>query len=212
MLINDKKIKKLALEHGMITPFDDSLIRVSEDGTPIISAGLSSFGYDLRAAETFQVFAGAEVTQNMTNFFGATMLEFHPEMEVDPKRVSPNEMRTLKVHTDERGSYVRIPPKTFALCHSIETVKLPPNITALVTSKSTYARAGLQVTTTVGEAGWHGQYVLELFNTLHKFLRVYVNEGIAQILFMEGNEDAEVSYMDRNGKYQNQTGITLPKV
>ena len=70
----------------------------------------------------------------------------------------------------------------------------------------------LLVNTTPLEAGWTGRLVVEIGNLANLPLRVYVNEGIGQILFFESDEDCSVSYEDRGGKYQGQTGLTFAKV
>ncbi len=200
MILNDKEIKRLVDKYSMITPFDETLIRTAEQGHKIISAGLSSFGYDLRTAREFKVFIGP-----MAN-------DSYQDRLVDPKNMQDRFWHSVSIRDDGNGEYVVIPPLTFALCHSVETINLPNNITALVTMKSTYARSGLICYTTVGEAGWKGQYVIEILNALSAPVKVYVNEGIAQLLFLQGNASAEVSYGNRAGKYQDQVGITHAKV
>ena len=196
MLLSDKTIKSI---EGMITPFQETLQRF-KFGRKKISYGLSSFGYDLTAAsKDFLVFAPSWLDR----VFGRA---------VDPKNIDKKLFKPLVIHRDSGlgDHWVELPAKSFALLHVNEQVKLPADVTALVTCKSTYARSGLIVLTTVGEAGWQGQYVIELYNTLSLPLRVYIDEGIAQILFMRGDDRAEVSYADRDGKYQGQTGTQLP--
>ena len=181
MILNDKQIKKLAEEEEMISPF------VGESRSKGISHGLNSFGYDLRCGSEFKIF---------TNIKGAT---------ADPKNFSEDNFITVK---DEES--ILIPPNSFALASSLEYFKMPRNVTGLVTAKSTYARCGLGVPPTVLEGGWHGVLVLEFSNHTSNSIRLYANSGAAQILFFQGDQP-EVSYSDRKGKYQGQTGITLAK-
>ena len=181
MILNDKQIKKLAKEQEMISPF------VGESISRGISHGLNSFGYDLRCGSEFKIF---------TNIKGAT---------ADPKNFSEDNFITVN---DEES--ILIPPNSFVLAASLEFFKMPRNVTGLVTAKSTYARCGLGVPPTVLEAGWEGVLVLEFTNHSSNSIRLYANSGAAQILFFQG-EQPEVSYADRNGKYQNQVGITLAK-
>ena len=181
MILNDKQIKKFAVEKEMISPF------VGENVSNGISHGLDSFGYTLRCGSEFKIF---------TNIKGAT---------ADPKNFSEDNFVTVK---DEES--ILIPPNSFALAASLEYFKMPRNVTGLVTAKSTYARCGLGVPPTVLEAGWKGILVLEFSNHTSNSIRLYANSGAAQILFFQGDQP-EVSYADRNGRYQNQTGITLAK-
>ena len=181
MILNDKQIKKLAEEQEMISPF------VGESISKGISHGLNSYGYDLRCGSEFKIF---------TNIKGAT---------ADPKNFSEDNFITIK---NEQS--ILIPPNSFALAASLEYFRMPRNVTGLVTAKSTYARCGLGVPPTVLEAGWQGVLVLEFSNHTSNSIRLYANSGAAQILFFQG-EPPKVSYADRNGKYQNQIGITLAK-
>ena len=179
MILNDKQIKKLVEEQDMINPFVDKSIAQG------ISHGLNSFGFDLRCGDEFKIF---------TNIKGAT---------ADPKNFTEDNFVTVK----GEGS-ILIPPNSFALASSLEYFKMPRNVTGLVTAKSTYARCGLGTPPTVLEAGWHGNLVLEFSNHTSNSIRLYANSGAAQILFFQG-EDPEISYADRKGKYQGQTGTTL---
>ena len=182
MILNDKQIKELVTKEDMINPFVD---RSVAEG---ISYGLNSFGYDLRCGEEFKIF---------TNIKGAI---------ADPKNFTEDNFVTIKGE-----SSILIPPNSFALACSLEYFKIPRNVTGLVTSKSSIARCGLGTPPTVLEAGWQGVLTLEMSNHTSNSIRVYANSGAAQILFFQG-ENPEVSYADRNGKYQGQTGITLAKV
>ena len=181
MILNDKQIKKLAEEEDMINPF------VKESVAQGISHGLNSFGFDLRCGDEFKVF---------TNIKGAI---------ADPKNFTEDNFVTIKGE-----SSILIPPNSFALASSLEYFKMPRNVTGLVTAKSSYARCGLGTPPTVLEAGWHGNLVLEFSNHTSNQIRLYANSGAAQILFFQG-EQPEISYADRKGKYQFQTGITLAK-
>ncbi len=182
MILNDKQIKKLAEgEEKMIIPFVDKSVSQG------ISYGLNSFGYDLRCGDEFKIF---------TNIKGAI---------ADPKNFTEDNFITIK------GEYsILIPPNSFALSCSLETFNMPRNVTGLVTAKSSLARCGLGCPPTVLEAGWKGVLTLELQNHTSNSIRVYSNSGAAQILFFKG-ENPAVSYADRKGKYQDQTGITLAK-
>tara|TARA_Y100001970_G_scaffold54268_1_gene68787 strand:- start:3711 stop:4262 length:552 start_codon:yes stop_codon:yes gene_type:complete len=181
MILSDKQISKLAEEENMISPF------VNKSISKGISHGLNSFGYDLRCGTEFKIF---------TNIKGAT---------ADPKNFSEDNFITVKGEES-----ILIPPNSFALASSLEYFKMPRNVTGLVTAKSTYARCGLGTPPTVLEAGWHGNLVLEFSNHTSNLIRLYANSGAAQILFFQG-EQPEISYADREGKYQGQTGITLAK-
>ena len=181
MILNDKQIKKLVEEEDMINPF------VKESVAQGISHGLNSFGFDLRCGDEFKVF---------TNIKGAI---------ADPKNFTEDNFVTIKGE-----SSILIPPNSFALASSLEYFKMPRNVTGLVTAKSSYARCGLGTPPTVLEAGWHGNLVLEFSNHTSNQIRLYANSGAAQILFFQG-EQPEISYADRKGKYQFQTGITLAK-
>ena len=183
MILNDKQIKKLAEEEEMITPF------VNKSVSQGISHGINPFGYDLRVGSEFKIFTNAKTGNAVA----------------DPKNFTEDNFVTIK---DQPS--ILIPPNSFALASSLEYFKMPRNVTGLVTAKSTYARCGLGVPPTVLEAGWEGVLVLEFSNHTSNSIRLYANSGAAQILFFQG-EQPEVSYADRDGKYQGQTGITLAK-
>jgi dCTP deaminase len=174
----------MALEHKMIEPFVDGQVRV---GT--ISYGLSSFGYDIRVADEFRIFTPA--TGQLT--------------VVDPKAIDE---RALVPY---QGSVCIIPPNSFALARTVEYFRVPRNVLCICVGKSTYARVGIIVNITPFEPEWQGHVTIEISNTTPLPVKVYANEGIAQVLFFEGDEP-EVSYADRKGKYQAQTGITLPRL
>ena len=192
---SDRWILQMCREHGLITPFEEGLVREVE-GRRIISAGLSSYGYDLRlAADGFRVFSPIA------------------SAEIDPKNFDQNSLFDVPLRAAADGSrYWMLPPHSYALGVTVETFKMPRNVTGVALGKSTYARAGLLVNTTPLEAGWTGRLVVELANLADLPLRVYVNEGIGQIVFFESDEDCAVSYQDRGGKYQGQTGLTYSRL
>jgi len=179
----DSWIKRMALEHGMIEPFIENQVR---DG--VISYGLSSYGYDIRVANEFKIF---------TNVYSAT---------VDPKAFDTRSM------VDYNGDVCVIPPNSFALARTIEYFRIPRSILTICVGKSTYARCGIIVNVTPFEPEWEGFVTLEISNTTPLPAKIYANEGIAQVLFFDGDEICETSYADRKGKYQKQQSILLPKL
>ena len=186
-ICSDKRIKQYVNTNQMIEPFEPNQVR-QKDGKSIISYGLSSFGYDIRVSNHFRIF---------TNVHSAV---------VDPKEFDNKGL--VEVESD----VCLIPPNSFALALSVEYFRIPRNVLTVCVGKSTYARCGIIVNVTPFEPGWEGYAVLEISNTTPLPAKVYANEGLAQVLFFESDEDCEVSYSDRKGKYQNQQGITLPKV
>jgi dCTP deaminase len=184
MIKSDKWIKKMALENGMIEPFEESQVR---DG--IVSYGLSSYGYDIRVSNEFKIF---------TDINSAI---------VDPKMFDKQSF----VYT-EADSHILIPPNSFALSRTVEYFRIPRNVLAICLGKSTYARCGIIVNVTPFEPEWEGYVTLEISNTTPLPAKIYANEGIAQVLFLESDEVCSVSYADKKGKYQSQEGITLPKI
>jgi dCTP deaminase len=192
---SDQWLRRMAAEQQMISPFLDELVR-EVNGNRIISAGVSSYGYDMRLADDgFRIFSSV---------YG---------LEIDPKRFDENSLIEPELRTSEDGAkYYLLPPQHYGLGVTVETFKMPRTVTGLAIGKSTYARAGLLVNATPLEAGWTGRLVVEIANLANLPLRVYVNEGIGQILFFESDENCAVSYEDRGGKYQNQTGLTYAKV
>jgi dCTP deaminase len=180
---SDRWIRKMALEHDMINPFNDRQVR---DG--VISYGLSSYGYDLRVADEFKIF---------TNVNSAI---------VDPKNFDQRSF------IDVKGPSVLIPPNSFALARSVEYFKIPRDVLTICVGKSTYARCGIIVNVTPFEPEWEGFVTLEISNSTPLPAKIYSNEGLCQILFFQGDEACEVSYKDKSGKYQKQSGIVLPKL
>ncbi len=179
----DHWIKRMAREQRMIEPFVDQQAR---DG--VISYGLSSYGYDLRVSDEFKIF---------TNVRSAV---------VDPKHFASESF------VDYQGDVCIIPPNSFALSRSIEYFRIPRNVLTICLGKSTYARCGLIVNVTPFEPEWEGFVTLEISNTTPLPAKVYANEGLAQVLFFEADEICEQSYADKKGKYQGQTGVTLPRM
>jgi dCTP deaminase len=180
---NDRWIRKMAREHGMIEPFADDQVR---DG--VISYGVSSYGYDMRVAREFRIF---------TNALSAI---------VDPKHFDPRSF------VEFEGDVCVIPPNSFALARSVEYFRIPRDVITICVGKSTYARCGIITNVTPFEPEWEGFVTLEISNTTPLPARIYANEGIAQVLFLGGEESPEKSYADKKGKYQGQTGVTLPKL
>ncbi|RMF82600.1 MAG: dCTP deaminase [Chloroflexi bacterium] len=179
----DHWIRKMALEHNMIDPFTEGQVR---DG--VISYGVSSYGYDMRVADEFKIF---------TNVYSAI---------VDPKHFAPDSF------VEYQGDVCIIPPNSFALARSIEYFRIPRNVLTITVGKSTYARAGIITNVTPFEPGWEGHVTLEISNTTPLPAKIYANEGIAQVIFFEADEECEISYADKKGKYQGQTGITPPRI
>ena len=178
----DHWIRKMALEHKMIEPFEDKQVR-----NGVISYGVSSYGYDVRVADEFKIF---------TNVFSAT---------VDPKNFDTKSM------VDYIGDVCIVPPNSFALARTVEYFRIPRSVLTLCLGKSTYARCGIIVNVTPLEPEWEGHVTLEFSNTTTLPARIYANEGVAQVIFFESDEVCDTSYRDRGGKYQGQTGVTLPK-
>ena len=182
----DKWIRRMALEQGMIEPFEAGQVRENENGR-IISYGTSSYGYDVRCADEFKVF---------TNINSAI---------VDPKNFADDGF------VDIQSDVCIIPPNSFALARTVEFFRIPRDTLAVCLGKSTYARCGIIVNVTPLEPEWEGHVTLEFSNTTTLPAKIYANEGVAQMLFFTGEEVCETSYKDRGGKYQGQTGVTLPK-
>ena len=184
---SDKWIKKMSKEVEMINPFSENQIRVDENGVKLISYGVSSYGYDVRCSDEFKVF---------TNINSAI---------VDPKSFDE------KSFVDITSDVCVIPPNSFALARTVEYFKIPRNVLTICLGKSTYARCGIIVNVTPLEPEWEGHVTLEFSNTTNLPAKIYAGEGVAQMLFFESDEVCETSYKDRGGKYQGQTGVTLPK-
>ncbi|OGT06367.1 MAG: dCTP deaminase [Gammaproteobacteria bacterium GWF2_41_13] len=183
---SDRWIRKMAIDHQMIEPFESNQIK-NINGQKIVSFGTSSYGYDVRCANEFKIF---------TNINSSV---------VDPKQFDE------KSFVDIRSDVCIIPPNSFALARTVEYFKIPRNILCICLGKSTYARCGIIVNVTPLEPEWEGHVTLEFSNTTNLPAKIYANEGIAQLLFLESDEVCAVSYKDRGGKYQGQRGVTLPR-
>ena len=180
---SDRWIRRMAKEHGMIEPFEPGQVR---DG--VISYGVSSFGYDIRVGDAYKVF---------TDVYSVI---------VDPKNFDPRSF------VDIRGDHCIIPPHSFALAATMEYFRIPRDVLAICVGKSTYARCGIIVNVTPLEPEWRGRVTLEISNTTPLPARIYANEGIAQLIFLRGERVCERSYADKSGKYQDQRGVTLPRL
>ena len=179
----DHWIRKMALEQHMIEPFADQQVWPG-----VISYGVSSYGYDIRVADEFKIF---------TNVYSAI---------VDPKSFDSRSM------VDFQGDVCIIPPNSFALARTVEYFHIPRGVLTVCLGKSTYARCGIIVNVTPFEPEWEGYATLEISNTTPLPAKIYANEGIAQVLFFEGDEQCERSYADKKGKYQGQQSIVLPRL
>ena len=179
----DKWIRKMSLEHKMIEPYVDRQVR---EGT--ISYGVSSYGYDIRIADEFQIFTNVNASI------------------VDPKKFDSSFLYKVK------GECCIIPPNSFALGRTVEYFRIPRNVLTVCVGKSTYARCGIITNVTPFEPEWEGYATLEISNTTTLPAKIYANEGIAQVIFFDAAEECEVSYADKKGKYQGQTDITLPRL
>jgi dCTP deaminase len=178
----DKWIRNMALEHKIIDPFVDHQVK---DGN--ISYGLSSYGYDFRVADEFKI---------LKNASGVT---------IDPKGAPP------EAFEDFKGDVLTLPPHTLALGRSVEYFQIPRSVVTIAFGKSTYARCGVLVNITPFEPEWEGYVTLAITNTSASPVKIYANEGIAQVLFLESDDECAVSYQDRQGKYQAQKEITMAK-
>jgi dCTP deaminase len=184
---SDNWIRRMAREHGMISPFEPGQVRQDGEGRKMISYGTSSYGYDIRCADEFKIFTNINSTI------------------VDPKNFDSNSF------VDVKSDVCIIPPNSFALARTIEYFKIPRNVLTICLGKSTYARCGIIVNVTPFEPEWEGYVTLEFSNTTPLPAKIYAGEGCAQVLFFESDEVCETSYKDRGGKYQGQSGVTLPK-
>ena len=184
---SDTWIRRMARSENMIEPFVSGQVRAAANGERCISYGTSSYGYDVRCARDFKIF---------TNINSAI---------VDPKNFDENSF------VDLVDDVCIIPPNSFALAHTVEYFRIPRSVLTICLGKSTYARCGIIVNVTPLEPEWEGHVTLEFSNTTPLPARIYANEGVAQFLFFESDEECETSYKDRQGKYQGQTGVTLAK-
>jgi dCTP deaminase len=180
---SDRWITRMAKEHGLIEPFEEGQVRKG-----VVSYGVSSYGYDTRVSDEFKIF---------TNVNSSI---------VDPKEFDPASF------VDVKTDVCIVPPNSFALAHTVEYFRMPRNVLAICLGKSTYARCGIIVNVTPFEPGWEGYVTIEISNTTPLPAKIYANEGIAQVIFFAADEECAVSYADRSGKYQKQTGVTLPRI
>ena len=183
---SDNWIRKMSEEEAMISPFESGQVR-EVDGKRIVSYGTSSYGYDVRCADEFKIF---------TNINSSI---------IDPKNFDE------KSFVDIQSDVCIIPPNSFVLARTVEYFKIPRSVLTICLGKSTYARCGIIVNVTPLEPEWEGHVTLEFSNTTNLPAKIYANEGIAQLLFFESDDICSTSYADRNGKYQGQTGVTLPE-
>ncbi len=184
---SDKWIRRMVEQTGMIDPFEPGQVR-EISGQRVISYGTSSYGYDVRCATEFKIFTNVHTTN-----------------VVDPKNFD----ETSFVSIDEKVCI--IPPNSFALARTVEYFRIPSNVLTVCLGKSTYARCGIIVNVTPLEPEWEGHVTLEFSNTTPLPAKIYANEGVAQMLFYESDEQCETTYKDRNGKYMKQTGVTPPR-
>jgi dCTP deaminase len=182
---SDRWIRRMAAQ-GMIEPFEPGQVRSNESGR-IVSYGTSSYGYDVRCAGEFKIFTNINSTI------------------VDPKNFDSGSF------IDVNADVCIIPPNSFALARTVEFFRIPRSVLTICLGKSTYARCGIIVNVTPLEPEWEGHVTLEFSNTTTLPAKIYANEGVAQMLFLESDEVCETSYKDRGGKYQGQRGVTLPK-
>ena len=182
----DKWIKEMAIKKKMISPFFASQVKKVEH-KKVISYGVSSYGYDVRCADEFKIFTNINTTI------------------IDPKNFNDDNFVSLK------SDICIIPPNSFVLASTIEYFRIPRSVIVVCLGKSTYARCGIIVNITPLEPEWQGNITLEFSNTTPLPAKIYAQEGVAQLLFFQADEECEVSYKDRNGKYQSQVGVTLPK-
>ncbi|MGE0875704.1 MAG: dCTP deaminase [Burkholderiales bacterium] len=182
---SDRWIRRMAAQ-GMIEPFEPGQVK-SVGGKRIVSYGTSSYGYDIRCSTEFKIFTNINSTI------------------VDPKNFDE------KNFVDFTGEVCIIPPNSFALARTVEYFRIPRNVLTICLGKSTYARCGIIVNVTPLEPEWEGHVTLEFSNTTPLPARIYANEGVAQVIFIESDEVCETSYKDRGGKYQGQRGVTLPR-
>lgn len=180
---SDAWIKRMAVKHQMIAPFEEGQVR-----NGVISYGLSSYGYDIRVANEFKIFTNVNTTI------------------VDPKNFDERSF------VDFKGDVCIVPPNSFALARTVEYFRIPRNVMTVCLGKSSYARCGVILNVTPFEPEWEGFATLEISNTTPLPAKIYANEGIAQVLFFESDEPCLVSYADKKGKYQAQNDITLPRI
>lgn len=188
MVLYDQQIAELATQ-GMIAPFIGNQIRENDQKERVISYGLSSHGYDIRLAEEFKVLKVSDVNDS-----------------IDPKNIKENNIFSYMTKV------ITLQPNSMVLGRSFEYIRMPKDVMAICMGKSTYARVGILINTTPIEAGWHGNITIEISNTSHLPVNIYANEGIAQLLFFRSEDIPSVTYADKGGKYQGQTGVTIARM
>ena len=179
----DSWIRQKSIDEKMIEPFCEEQV-----GKNVVSYGVSSYGYKIRVGREFKIFTNVNSTV------------------VDPKHFDAQNV------VDFEGDVCIVPPNSFALARTVEYFRIPRNVLAICLGKSTYARCGIIVNVTPFEPDFEGHITIEISNTTPLPAKIYANEGIAQVLFFEGDEPCETTYRDKAGKYQGQTGITLPRI
>ncbi|HXM81422.1 MAG TPA: dCTP deaminase [Burkholderiales bacterium] len=184
---SDGWIRRMAVEHRMIEPFEPGQVK-EVSGRRVVSYGTSSYGYDIRCSTEFKIFTNINSTI------------------VDPKAFDERNF------VDYQGDVCIVPPNSFALARTVEYFRIPRNVLTICLGKSTYARCGIIVNVTPLEPEWEGHVTLEFSNTTPLPARIYANEGVAQVVFLESDELCQTSYRDRGGKYQGQKGVTLPRI
>ena len=218
MVLNDRQIQKYSEKGMMIAPYKSSLIREVDDRR-LVSFGQSSYGYDIRLSSAdFRVFESPSRLSVFLSRIGLGKL-FHlyrmltkGKLVIDPKNFDDRIANNVCFEEDATGKFFLLSPYTYALGVSMERFQMPRNVTGICNGKSTYARSGLIVNVTPLEAGWVGYLTLEFFNATPYTMKLYAEEGVAQIVFLEG-EPCSISYSDRAGKYQNQSDqVVLAKV
>lgn len=186
-IMSDRWISEQCLQNEMISPFVESQVKI-KDTKKLVSYGLSSYGYDARVSDEFQIFTNVNTTI------------------IDPKDFDHLSL------VDKKTDVCIIPPNSFALARTVEYFKIPQDVLVICVGKSTYARCGIIVNVTPLEPGWEGHVTLEFSNTTPIPAKIYANEGACQFLFFKSNEQCNTSYSDRKGKYMKQTGVTLPRI
>lgn len=186
-LKSDNWIRKMSDKYGMIDPFEGGSVRHTQQG-PIVSYGTSSFGYDIRCAPEFKI---------CTNAFSSV---------IDPKDFNDQSF------IEHKANECIVPPHGFVLARSVEYIRMPPNVLAWCIGKTTYSRCGVLINVTPLEPSWEGHVTLKISNTMPLPAKIYANEGIAQIIFFEGDDRPSTTYAEKRGRYQGQRGITGPKV
>jgi dCTP deaminase len=194
----DHWIRRMALEHKMIEPFEPALVRVG-----VLSYGLSSYGYDLRLAGEFKLLSAGGVLDPKA---------IDARTFIDPMPSAPCGRDAAQLGVDDQARRFDLPPHTFVLGRTVEYLRIPHDVLALCTGKSSYARCGVVVNTTPLEPGWEGYVTLCLANTGPRPVRLYIGEGIAQLILIGSDEPCELTYADRAGNYQAQQGVTPTRV